>query len=210
MRTFTKLFSLLNAGERKEAYFLLIMLLLMALLDMIGVASILPFITVITNPSLIETNLFLKKMFEISETFGVENNQQFLIALGFTCFVLLIVSLIFKALTTYLQLRFVHMREYSIGRHSRRIFASTICWFLNRNSAELAKTILSEVNQIMGNGIRPIVDLIARGMIIIAIVTLLIIVDPIIAISVSFLLLSAYLIIFILLKDISVELEVFV
>ena len=93
------------------------------------------------------------------------------------------------------------MREYSIGRRIvEGYLRQPYSWFLNRNSAELAKTILSEVNQIMGNGIRPIVDLIARGMIIIAIVTLLIIVDPIIAISVSFLLLSAYLIIFYIVK----------
>ena len=34
------------------------MIYIMALLDMIGVASILPFIAVLTNPSLIETNYF--------------------------------------------------------------------------------------------------------------------------------------------------------
>ena len=74
--------------------------LIMALLDMIGIASILPFTTVLVNPSLIETNVILNKMFQISTNFGVENNQQFLIALGILVFVLLTTSLAFKALTT--------------------------------------------------------------------------------------------------------------
>ena len=57
------------------------MIIIMALLEVIGVASILPFITVLTNPSLIETNSILNWMFQFSNIFGVENYRQFL--LGF-------------------------------------------------------------------------------------------------------------------------------
>ena len=56
------------------------MILVMAFLDMIGVASILPFIAVL-NPGIIEKNLILSKMYQASNIFGVENNQQFLFAL---------------------------------------------------------------------------------------------------------------------------------
>ena len=50
---------------------------------MIGVASILPFMAVLTNPSLIETNMILNYMYQVSNIFGVENDQEFLFALGF-------------------------------------------------------------------------------------------------------------------------------
>ena len=49
----------------------------MAIFDMIGVASILPFITVLVNPEIIETNFILKNIFEKSKLFGVKNNQDF-------------------------------------------------------------------------------------------------------------------------------------
>ena len=78
MQTFKKLLFLITIQERKRGALLLIMILIMALLDMIGVASILPFTTVLVNPTLIETNIILIKMFQISTYFGVENNQQFL------------------------------------------------------------------------------------------------------------------------------------
>ena len=107
METYKKLLSLLTQHERKRAVLLLIMILIMALLDMIGIASILPFMAVLTNPSLIETNFFLNNMFQISGYFGVINNTQFLFTLGVLVFVLLIFSLIFKALTLYMQVRFV-------------------------------------------------------------------------------------------------------
>ena len=98
MNTFKKLLFLLTSHERKRAGLLLIMIIIMALLDMIGVASVLPFVAVLTNPSLIETNIILNTMFQNSRMFGIENNQEFLFALGALVFVLLIISLTFKAL----------------------------------------------------------------------------------------------------------------
>ena len=74
MKIFKKFLFLLSRNERKRACLLLIMIIIMALLDMIGVASILPFIAVLTNPNLIETNLILKTMFEISGRF--ESNKK--------------------------------------------------------------------------------------------------------------------------------------
>ena len=78
---------------------------------MIGVASIMPFIAVLTNPTLVETNIILNSIFKISNIFGVNDNDKFLIFLGILVFVLLITSLTFKAATTFFQLKFVQMRE---------------------------------------------------------------------------------------------------
>lgn len=202
MKKFRKMFLLLSLRERTQATLLLFMILIMALLDMIGVASILPFVTVITNPSLIETNLILNIMFQTSEIFGVQNNEQFLIALGFLVVVTLIISLIFKALTTYVQLKFIHMREFSIGKRLvEGYLQQSYSWFLSRHSAELAKTILSEINQIIGSGIKPFLDLIAKSMIAIAITVLLFIANPKIALIVSISLGGVYLIIFYIVRE---------
>ena len=170
MQTIKKLLFLLNSNEHKRVGLLLAMILLMAILDVIGVASILPFMAVLTNPSLIETNLILNNMFQISSKFGVENDQQFLFALGVLVFLILIFSLTFKALTTYVQLRFTHMIEYSMSkRFIEGYLHQPYSWFLNRNSADLGKTILSEVSSIMANGMSPLLELIGKGMAAIAI-----------------------------------------
>ena len=57
---FKKLLFLLNANELKKLCFLLIMILIMALLEMIGVASVLPFMAILANPDIVETNNILK------------------------------------------------------------------------------------------------------------------------------------------------------
>ena len=197
MQTFKKLLNLLTVRERKSAVFLLGMILIMALIDMIGVASILPFMAVLTNPGLIETNFILNSMFKASSIFGVENNKQFIFALGALVFSLLIISLTFKALTNYAQVRFVQMREYTIGK---RLIESYLhqpySWFLSRHSADLGKTILSEVQQLISDGMTPLMELIAKGMVTITLITLLIIVDPKLTLIVGLSLSTAYLIIF--------------
>ena len=201
MQFIKKILFLLSPNERRQAVFLLIMVLITALLDMIGVASILPFMAVLSNPEIIETNILLNEIYKISQIFGVKNNQEFLISLGILVFFLLVFTLFFKALTTYVQVRFVLMREFSIGKRMVESYLhQPYSWFLSRHSADLGKTILSEVSQIIGNGIRPLMDLIAKGMVAIAIITLLILANPKLALVASLTLGGTYSIIFLFTK----------
>ncbi len=182
MKTLKKILFLLNSRERKKAFLLIFMILIMAILDMIGVASILPFISVLMEPSLVDTNFVLQSMFQASRIFGVENNQEFLFLLGVLVFVLIITSLAFKALTTYLQIGFVMMQDFTISKRLVEGYLNQpYSWFLSRHSADLGKNILSQVNLVVGGGIRPLMELIAKGAISIAIIVLLIIANPKIA-----------------------------
>ena len=186
MLNFKKYLFLLSTIERRNAAFLLLMIIFMALLDMIGVASILPFMAVLTNPSLIETNMFLNKLYALSSIFKVDSKDEFLFVLGILVFFLLILSLTFKAFTTYFQVRFVQMREYSIGKRLIEGYLhQPYSWFLSRHSSDLGKNILSEVQQIITNGLRPLMELIAKIIISITLITLLIIVDYKLAIIVG-------------------------
>ena len=174
MKKLKKLLYLLSAHERKRAILLLGMILIMALLDMIGVASIMPFIAVMTNPELVETNFILKTAYETSSIIGVKNTQQFLFLLGISVFLLLIISLSFKALTSYVQVRFTTMREYSIAKRLVEGYLhQPYSWFLNRHSADLGKTILSEVGLIVNKGIGPMMNLITQSTVTIALLVLL-------------------------------------
>ena len=135
MKTVKKVLFLLTPHERLQAGLLLIMALIMAFIDMLGVASILPFVAVLTNPSLIETNIILKTMFQYSNNFGIQTDQHFLFILGILVFVLFIISLAFKAFTTYLQLVFCNMREYTIGKRLLENYIhQPYSWYLDKHS----------------------------------------------------------------------------
>ena len=178
MKIFKKLLFFLSPQEKQKANLILILILIMALTDMIGVASIMPFMAVITNPGIIETNSALNKLFDLLNIFGVNTINEFIFVLGILVFVLLIFSLSLKAITSYFQYRFIMMRDYSIGKRLIETYLrQPYSWFLDKNSAELGKSILSEAALIAQQGIGPLMNLIAQGAVTFALIILLILVD---------------------------------
>jgi ABC-type multidrug transport system fused ATPase/permease subunit len=178
MKTLKKLLFLLNIYERKKAVVLIILILIMALLDMISVASILPFMVALVNPDLINTNIFLNYIFKSLRILGVENNQQFIFALGILMYTLLIFSLAYKAFVTYAQVRFVEMFQYTVSKSLiEKYLYQPYSWFLNRHSADLGKNILSEVGQVTSGAIRPLIEFVAKSTVAIFLVVLIFIVD---------------------------------
>ena len=85
------------------------------------------------------------------------------------------------------------MREYSLGKRLVEGYLhQPYSWFLNRHSADLGSTVLSEVSRVVGSGLKPFMALIASSMVAIAITILLIITDPKLALVVTISLGTAY------------------
>ena len=197
MQIFKKLFFLLSIKKSKQASLLLVLIIIMAFFDMIGIASILPFMAVLTNPEIVQTNIFLKILFEKSHIIGVNTIDDFLFYLGGLVFLLLVISLTFKTFTNYKQVHFSQMRQYTIGKRLIEGYLNQpYSWFLSRHSADIEKTILSEVSTVIGNGINPFIELIAKGIVTVSLIVLLILANPKLSILVGFSLALSYGIIF--------------
>jgi len=179
MQNLKKISSLLSNQDRFRAILLLGMSLIMALIEMAGVASILPFIALLTNPQIIETNIILSNVYQTAKNFGIESQQQFLIATGFFVFLLIITSMFFKALTTYTQIHFIQNCQYNISiRLIKGYLYQPYSWFLNHNGSILGKSILVEVNNVVNKGLTPLINLITNFFIILSLFILLLITDP--------------------------------
>jgi ATP-binding cassette, subfamily B, bacterial PglK len=179
MKNLKKISFLLSYKERLRAILLLVMTLIMALIDMLGVASILPFIALITNPEIIETNIILRNVYLTTKNFGIETEQEFLIFAGIVVFLLLIISISFKALTTYIQIRYIKKCEYNIAmRLINGYLNQAYSWFLNRNSSILGKSILSEVSNVVSRGLMPMMSLITNSFITLTLFGLLLFTEP--------------------------------
>ena len=203
MKTLRKILDLLSPSEKKNAFFLFFLILLMAILDTLGIASVLPFVAVLSNPKIVETNIILNNFFQISENLGVTNINQFLFFLGTLSFLFLILSLIVKVITTYLQTRFCYMREYTI---SKRLIEGYLhqpyIWFLKKNSSELGKNILAEVHRVIDESVIPMMNFIAQSAVLLAITTLLFIVEPTVTLIAGLILGISFAIIFYFTKNI--------
>jgi len=201
MKNLKKLLYLLSSKDRKRASLLLIMVFVMALLDMLGVVSIMPFMAVLTNPEVVETNTILKTAFKTASIFGVETNRQFLFFLGVVVMVMLVVSLTFKALTMYLQVRFTSMCQYRIAKRLVEGYLyQPYSWILNRHSADLGKTILSEVGVVVAKGLKPMMNLITQGAVALTLMVMLTIINTKLALIIGFTFGTAYLIIYKLIR----------
>lgn len=179
-----KFLELLSSVEKKKLIILVFMILIMALVDMLGVASIMPFMAVLANPELIETNKILAEMYVYSRS---ADKESFFFILGLIVFFILVFSLFFKGMTTYFQIRFAMMCEYTIGkRFIEGYIHQPYVWFLNRHSAELGKNILSEVQTFILNVVMPFITIFSQGAVVIAIFVLLLFIDTLLSLSVCF------------------------
>ena len=187
---YKKLFDLLDRRERRRFYQLLVLIMLMGLLDMAGVASILPFLAVVSDPAMITGNPTLAMLYGWS---GLTTPDAFLILFGLLVFGFVIFSLGFKTLTLYAIARFSQMRNHSI---STRLLASYLSqpyvWFLNRHSADLGKSVLAEAQSLVGGVLIPAMRLLAQTVSLSFLVILLILVNPAVALTATLGLGGAY------------------
>lgn len=176
--TINNIFFLLNVKEKKRLFLLLFLILILAFVETIGVVSIMPFIAILSNPSIIDTNTILKNLFIFLSSFGINSRENFIFLIGIIVFLILISSISLKAFVSYMQTNFAKMQEFTIGESLiTKYLYQPYSWFLNRNSSEIGKTILSEVNGIVTGCITPLMELVTRSIVVIFIIILLLIVD---------------------------------
>ena len=185
-----KLFALLSRRERRNLYFLFAGVLVMATLQVASVASIMPFLSVASDPSLVTEQPYLRWAYE---HLGFTSTRLFLIALGVGSLVALTLSNIFIILTRWATERYAWGRNHTL---SRRLLRSYLYrpyeYFLTRNSAELGKNILEEVREITSNMLKPALRGLAKAIVAVFMIGFLVYFDPVVALMVALVLGASY------------------
>lgn len=172
---------LLNKVEKLEGIRLLIMIILMGLFDVLGIASIMPFMTLISDPEVVEKNNYLLSIYTY---FNFSSYSEFIFFSGAIVIALIIISSLFKLVTSYLLYRFTFMREHSISvRMLKGYLNQPYEWFLNQHSSELSKSLLADVREVIARTFITSFMIISNSFTVILIVCLLIYVDPTVAIT---------------------------
>lgn len=189
--TLTKLLALFTPSERRRGVLVVLVMLTLAVVEIAGVASVMPFLAVLGDPTMIETNWLLAWLFDAG---GFQSTEAFLYALGAGAFALVMLSAVIRIAATYLTSRYTQMRRHSIGRRLLQAYLrQPYEFFLNRNSADLSKSILSEVDTLINQVVKPAMDAIAYGLVMVALGALLVAVDPYVAALVGLIVGGAYL-----------------
>ena len=179
MQLYRQLNSLFNRRERWQLGILAVALIVRAGVEMVGVGSIAPFMSVVADPSGVQENQWLRWAYE---AFGFTSTTAFLTALGMAVVVVLAVSNAFSALALWGMLRFSYGMHHRLSnRLFRSYLAQPYSFFVERNSASFSKTILTEVMQVIQGVMTPVLNITARSLVVVALVGLLIVLDPMLA-----------------------------
>jgi ABC-type bacteriocin/lantibiotic exporter with double-glycine peptidase domain len=170
-----KVIQLLDKKERKTAIKLMILSTLVAVLDVVGVLSILPLLTVLANPEIIENNNYLKILYSITK---INNTKDFLLAISAGMLVSLITSLVLKAYLAYEKLKFILLFESEL---SRKLFENYLYkdyeYLSIQHKGNIGTNILSEVRAIAGGLLSPLINIATQIILVIIMGALLLIVD---------------------------------
>ncbi|MBY5269433.1 ABC transporter ATP-binding protein [Spiribacter salinus] len=190
-----KLLSLFTRREKKRGAIVLMMAIGMAVLETAGVASVMPFLSVLGDPGIVETNPVLATAYDFG---GFASVDAFLMALGVGAFALIVTSAIFRAVTLYAITRWSMMRMHSLSERLLETYLrQPYAYFLDRHSGDMSKSILTETQQLQGQVIRPALNVLAHGTVLLAIVILLVAIDPVLATAVAALIGGAYALIYV-------------
>jgi ABC-type multidrug transport system fused ATPase/permease subunit len=177
-----KIWAVFTPSERRKAAWMLVLVILMAMAETLGVVSIMPFLSVLGRPAIIQDNPLLHAAYQ---RLGFHNARGFILALGLASITIVIVSSAFKTVTLHLLNRFVHLERHSISsRLLSRYLHQPYEFFLTRNASVLGKNVLSEVDQLLFELIQPLSQLVAQGTVVLAMALLIFCYDPLTAVCI--------------------------
>ena len=139
---YKKLSALLTKHDKKFLILLVIFSILIALVETVGIAAIMPFISVASNFETIHSNQYYKEVYQL---FGFSSDVKFVIAFG----ILLIFFYIFRGVLNlfyfYLLSKFANGRKHLLAfRLFENYLGMSYHNFIGKNSSELVKSIINE------------------------------------------------------------------
>ena len=138
-----RVYRLLNPRERKRSVFLLLSILANSIVEILGLAVIVPVIGLVVQPETIQTNATLLTAFNAASTIGIDTPSRFLIAL---CS-LMIGAFLFKAFFGLAVNLFQTRFSFTVAhRLSGQMWSHHFSQSLERMRSTDSGRILSEIN----------------------------------------------------------------
>lgn len=192
--TIKKLRQVLTRRELLKLLVLFVVFIIMAFFQVLGIASLMPFIALVMEPNMIFENEWLFRAYNL---FNFSNAQSFIIAVGIGMLLIIVISNAIAALATWLKIKFVWQNNHRLSRLLLQKYLSRpYHFFLNKNSAELSNSVLGEVKHLTGSFMLPLLMLVTSGITVTFILAMLLWVDVIVSLVAVLLLGGAYAVIF--------------
>lgn len=193
-KTLKQLFNLLTPSQRNRFYRLQILVVLMAFGELLSIASIGPFMALVADMQLLETNITLKRIYQAT---GFNQPQDFLFLTGVGVLIMLGLASLLSIFTTWrLSLYSMQTGTEIADRLYQYYLSQNWLFHATGSSAQLTRKIASESGRTTSGIISPAMQMNARIVLTAFIVISIIAYNPFIALIGLTLFISGYVVVY--------------
>lgn len=186
-----KILYLLDNKNKKALIMLVVMALFLSAIETIGVGAIMPFLSLVTDETLIQKNNYFHMVYLF---FNFTSNQSFIIYAGVLLIIFYMIRALYNIVYTYILNKFT-MNIYA--KFSYNLFVKYLhmpyTQFVHLNSGTISKTIITEASHLAAL-IQNSLLLISESLVVVLIYCVLLITDSMITLMITLFLLSVVLI----------------
>jgi HlyD family secretion protein len=176
-----QLFNLLTTKQRKSFYTLQILVVLSAIMEIVSIASIIPFMTLVGDISLLQENTTISQFYEYS---GASSKLQFVFLVGLGVLSVFLVSSIISMFTLWRLFMFANRTGIEIANRLYNHYLNQNWLFhANGSSAQLTKKISTETSRVTSLVLVPLLQMNAKIVLAILLSVSISIYDPQVAIT---------------------------
>lgn len=149
MQSILKLFSILTTAQKKECFFIIFTMIIGAILEAVGIGTILPLISVIENE-----NIFTKypQIKEVANSIGIITHTQFIIAVSVLLIFVFVLKNLYLAWQLRLQINFSLKNQIYFSKMlMRNYLLKPYLYHLNHNTATILRNVNSSGEVIFAN-----------------------------------------------------------
>lgn len=143
LRIINKFRVILSKQQKLRIAVIIMMMMVGAFLETLGVGLILPLVSVITTPDIIESNEIIKSMCEL---FGLHSRRTFMILMIVILIFVYIFKNVFLFLEYYIQSRFIYNNRFAVQREMlEKYLRKPYEYFLYAESGVIMRTINEDI-----------------------------------------------------------------
>ena len=180
LKVIKQLFALLTDKQLKQFYLLQVLVVIMAFTELLGIASIAPFMALVGDISILETNGIFAQLYKMS---GLNNPMDFLFYTGVIVLVMLTFSTVISMFTTWrLSIFGARIGTEIADRLYTYYMQQSWQFHASGSSAQLTKQVSTEAARISNDIIQPLMQMNSKLVLALFISISIVIYDPVIAI----------------------------
>ena len=199
LKVIKQLFVLLTDKQLKQFYILQVLVVIMAFTELLGIASIAPFMALVGDISILETNGVFAQLYKMS---GLNNPMDFLFYTGVIVLVMLTFSTVISMFTTWrLSIFGARIGTEIADRLYTYYMQQSWQFHASGSSAQLTKQVSTEAARISSQIVQPLMIMNSRLVLALFISISIVIYDPVIAILGLFIFSLAYFVLYRLVRQ---------